>query len=67
MWLAIRSLSAADQRIVELCLIESHPTSSVAIALGMPVGTVKAKLFRARKKLRVDLEEFAPKQEVASA
>lgn len=66
MWLAIRSLSAADQRVVELCLIEGLPASSVAIALGLPVGTVKAKLFRARKKLRVDLEEFAPEQEVAS-
>lgn len=67
MWLAIRSLSAADQQVIELCLIEGLPTSAVAIALGLPLGTVKAKLSRARKKLRVDLEQFAPNQVGAPA
>ncbi|KRC61928.1 hypothetical protein ASE14_14210 [Agromyces sp. Root81] len=61
---AMKRYSSSDQRVVELCLIDDVPVSAAAIVLDMPVGTVKAKLSRARKKLQVELERFAPVSEV---
>jgi RNA polymerase sigma factor (sigma-70 family) len=53
---ALRRLSAKEQRIVELCLIEELPLAAVATALDVPIGTVKSRLHRIRQKLRVELE-----------
>ncbi len=63
----LKRLSSSDQRIIELCLIEELSPSTVAAALQLPVGTVKSKLSRAKSRLRVDLEPFAPGQEGAPA
>lgn len=62
---AMLKLSEADRTVVELCFIEGLPTSAVAVALRLPEGTVKSKLSRARKRLRMDLASFAPVQEEA--
>lgn len=64
---AMKRYSASDQRVIELCLIDDLPVAAVAIALGLPVGTVKSKLSRTRKKLQVDLERFAPDSEMIEA
>ncbi|RXZ49385.1 sigma-70 family RNA polymerase sigma factor [Agromyces fucosus] len=61
---AMKRYSESDQRVIELCLIDELPVSAAAIVLDMPVGTVKAKLSRTRKKLQVELERFAPASEV---
>lgn len=64
---AMNRLGAADQKVIELCLIDGMAVSEVATVLDVPVGTVKAKLSRTRKKLRVELEQFAPVAEVIDA
>lgn len=52
---AMSKLSSVDQSIVELVLVEELTLIAAAAALELPVGTVKSKLHRARKKLQVDL------------
>lgn len=57
---AMAKLSRVDQSIVELVLIEEMTLNDAATALQLPVGTVKSKLHRARKKLQVDLGHREP-------
>ena len=64
---AVQKLSAQDQQIVELSLLEELPMATVAAALDLPIGTVKAKLSRARKRLRVDLQPYVSAQDGAPA
>ncbi|WP_157002687.1 RNA polymerase sigma factor [Agromyces laixinhei] len=64
---AMKRYSAADQKVIELCMIDGMAVSEAATVLDIPVGTVKAKLSRTRKKLRVELERFAPHTEVIEA
>ena len=52
---AMEKLTPAEQRVVELCLIEELPLTAAAAALDVPVGTVKSRLHRARQRLRVEL------------
>lgn len=49
---ALMSLSAQDQALVDLRYREGLSDAEVAEATGMPVGTVKTRLHRARGKLR---------------
>lgn len=53
---ALRKLPKHEQEIVELCIWAGLDQQAAAVALGIPLGTVKSRLSRARKHLR----ELAP-------
>ncbi|WP_285115548.1 sigma-70 family RNA polymerase sigma factor [Leifsonia sp. fls2-241-R2A-40a] len=48
---AFSKLSQKDQDVITLCLLEGLTTAEAADALGVPEGTVKSRLSRARKRL----------------
>ena len=56
---AFETLSAEDRAAVILHHLEGHPLDEIADRLGVPVGTLKARLHRARLALRRALEEAA--------
>ena len=49
---ALRQLSRADQDVLALCVWEELTYEQAALALGVPVGTVRSRLSRARARLR---------------
>jgi RNA polymerase sigma-70 factor, ECF subfamily len=53
--LAFRRLSPRLQIVATLALIEERPYSEIADALDVPVGTVKSRVFRATRALRIEL------------
>lgn len=53
---AIRALPPGQRAAVALFHLEELSVAEVAVALGVPVGTVKTRLMHARKKLRSTLE-----------
>jgi RNA polymerase sigma factor (sigma-70 family) len=57
---SIRTLSRRDQEVLVLCVWEGLGYAEVAEALGIPVGTVRSRLARARGRLR---DETAPSME----
>ena len=59
----VETLPANQQQAVRLFYLEDRSYDAVAEALGMPLGTVKNLLFRARKKLM----ELARPEEVEAA
>ncbi|WP_256468705.1 RNA polymerase sigma factor [Pseudarthrobacter sp. SSS035] len=48
---AYRSLGRRDQEIIALCVLEDMSTAEVSELLGIPSGTVKSRLSRAKQKL----------------
>jgi RNA polymerase sigma factor (sigma-70 family) len=48
---ALLRLSAADQRILTLCVLEELSEKDAAAVLGIPLGTVKSRLSRAKARL----------------
>jgi RNA polymerase sigma factor (sigma-70 family) len=48
---AYRSLGRRDQEIIALCVLEDMSTAEVSELLGIPPGTVKSRLSRAKQKL----------------
>jgi len=48
---AFAQLSRADQDVITLCVLEEFTTGQTAAALGIPVGTVKSRLSRAKRRL----------------
>ena len=52
---AFRRLPAKLQVVATLALIEERSHREIADALGLPIGTVKSRLFRANRRLREDL------------
>jgi len=48
---AFTRLSKRDQDVITLCVLEELTTAQAADALGIPEGTVKSRLSRARKRL----------------
>ncbi|MCQ6270830.1 sigma-70 family RNA polymerase sigma factor [Pseudarthrobacter sp. R1] len=48
---AYRSLGRKDQEIIALCVLEEMSTTEVSELLGIPPGTVKSRLSRAKQKL----------------
>ncbi|GAA2444159.1 sigma-70 family RNA polymerase sigma factor [Actinomadura vinacea] len=49
---SIRKLSRSDQEVLALCVWEGLGYAEAATALGVPVGTVRSRLARARKRLK---------------
>lgn len=52
---AFRRLPVDLQLVATLALVEEQPYADIADALGIPVGTVKSRVFRATKMLREEL------------
>lgn len=52
---ALRRLPVREQNVVVLSVLEGYPERAVATALGIPPGTVKSRLARAKKRLRDEL------------
>lgn len=48
---AFSRLSKRDQDVISLCVLEELSTAQAAAALGVPPGTVKSRLSRARQRL----------------
>ena len=53
---ALRKLSVADQRILTLCVLEDLSEKEAATVLGIPAGTVKSRLSRAKARLANSLD-----------
>jgi RNA polymerase sigma-70 factor, ECF subfamily len=56
LWEAIDRLPESLRYVVILASIQEHDLAEVAATLGIPVGTVKSRLFEARKQLRERLQ-----------
>ena len=56
LWEAIDGLPESLRLVVILASIQEHDLAEVAASLGIPVGTVKSRLFEARKQLRERLQ-----------
>jgi RNA polymerase sigma-70 factor (ECF subfamily) len=56
---ALALLDETDREIVRLNAWEGLEPSEIAVALGIPAGTVRSRLHRARARLRQQLEAYA--------
>jgi RNA polymerase sigma-70 factor (ECF subfamily) len=54
---AIGSLTRGEQDVLALCVWAELDYAAAAVALGVPVGTVKSRLSRARQKLRLAVDD----------
>ncbi len=55
---ALREIPADRRSVLELFYLEELSVRQIARALGVPAGTVKSRLFHARKALRQTLEDM---------
>jgi RNA polymerase sigma-70 factor (ECF subfamily) len=55
---ALRRLPEKEQSVVVLTIMQGYHESEAAAALGIPIGTVKSRLSRARSRLRGELEQM---------
>jgi RNA polymerase sigma-70 factor, ECF subfamily len=60
LWTAIDSLPGKLRLAIVLSSIEGHDTRAVALLLGIPEGTVRSRLFLARKALAEKLQCLTP-------
>ena len=60
--LAFRKLPPKLRLVAALALIENQPYAEIADALGVPVGTVKSRVFRAIQSLRKELDRLGVRQ-----
>ncbi len=58
---ALARLSLADRRVVTLCILEGYSEREAAELLGIPPGTVKSRLSRAKQRLRAELDAPSPR------
>jgi RNA polymerase sigma-70 factor (ECF subfamily) len=56
LWRAIDALPEKLRLVIVLVSIEGHDIGEVALLLGLPQGTVKSRLFGARRRLREQLQ-----------
>ena len=59
---ALDALPEHHRMVVLLCDVEQWGWEEAASALQLPVGTVKSRLFRARRALRELLSDYAPEE-----
>ncbi|GAA1670069.1 RNA polymerase sigma factor [Microbacterium lacus] len=52
---ALKRLPAREQSVIVLTVLEGYPDRAAAETLGIPVGTVKSRLARAKAKLRDEM------------
>jgi RNA polymerase sigma-70 factor (ECF subfamily) len=62
---ALRNLSPEHQQVIDLCYVRERPHSEVAATLGVPVGTVRSRLFYARQAMRTALDAIGADHAVA--
>ena len=62
---ALQRLSLTDQRILTLCVLEDLSEKDAATVLGVPAGTVKSRLSRAKRRL-ADSLAAAPTKEATN-
>lgn len=53
---ALAALAIADRRIVTLCILYDYSHAEAASVLGIPVGTVKSRLSRAKARLTAEYD-----------
>ncbi len=58
---ALHSLPEEFREVIQLCDIEGFTYEEIANMVDSPIGTVRSRLYRGRKLLRVQLEEYAKK------
>lgn len=54
--IALRKMPAEQRAVLSMCYLDAMPLSEMAEVLGVPVGTVKSRLFTARAQLRTVLK-----------
>ena len=52
----LRRLGAEQRTLLAMYYVDDMPLRQIAYALGIPVGTIKSRLYHARKLLRAELE-----------
>ncbi|MEO7016047.1 MAG: RNA polymerase sigma factor [Leifsonia sp.] len=62
---AFTQLSSKDQDVVSLCVLEELPLAQAAILLRIPIGTVKSRLSRPKRRLLELTTEITDAQTVA--
>ena len=62
---ALAALSEAHRMVFELGVVQERPYAEIAETLGIPVGTVKSRMYHAVRKLRAELEP-APERPLGS-
>ena len=60
---AIENLGEPARQVIYLHYFEQWPVSRIAENLGLTVAALKSVLFRARKKMSIDLEQYIDKDE----
>lgn len=60
--LALESLSPDQRELIELADVKQVPYTEIAEMLGAPVGTIRSRLHRTHKALRVKLEQARAQQ-----
>ena len=53
---ALGRLSLSDRRVIVLCVLEGYSEREVAELLGVAPGTIKSRLFRAKQRVREQLD-----------
>ena len=56
---ALRELPLADRHVITLCVLESLTDREAALVLDLPVGTVKSRLSRAKRRLAARMDPYS--------
>jgi RNA polymerase sigma-70 factor (ECF subfamily) len=55
-WDALERIEEGDREVIALVDIKGLSYENASLLLGIPVNTLRSRLFRAREKLRLELE-----------